>query len=189
MKKLLIALVAFGFVSTASANNLEIQISSAAPGSGLAPAFGGTTGGVYIGDEDMPGATDDSTSYNLQGEVYYMVTENIQVGGMLGFGDRDITGTELMYNLGVAARYNLDTDFRDSMFFGVGLAYSELGVEPVDSTRISAFIQAGKRFALSDHLTYTPNVTYALGVGGDENYDEGSTIAINILSFSGFMNL
>lgn len=182
MKKLLIAFIAFGFTSTASANNLEVQISSPAPG------FGGTNGGVFIQD-DGNDLTDDTTSFNLQGEVYYSVTDNIQVGGMLGFGDQDQTGLELNYNLGVAARYNLDTDFRDSMFFGVGLAYSELGVEAFDSTRISLLVQAGKRFALSDHLTYTPNVTYAMAVSGDDGFDEGSTIAINILSFSGFMNL
>ena len=179
MKKLLIALAAFGFASTASADNMEVQISSPVP------TLGGTSGGIMINDEDAG----DNTSYSLQGEVYYSLNENIQVGGMLGFGDQDTAGTELFYNLGVAARYNLDTELRDSMFFGLGLNYSDAGNEAVDSTSIALFIQAGKRYALSDSLTYTPNVTYAMAVGGDDGYDEGSTIAINILSFSGFMNL
>jgi len=180
VKKLLIAIIAFGFASTASANNLEVQISSNNGG-----IVGGTSGGLNVNSEELG----DNSPWGLQGEAYYGVNENIQVGGMLAFGDRDATGAELGYTLGVAARYNLDTELRDSIYFGVGVAFIENGLEDIDSTSIGAFVTAGKRFALSDNLTYTPNVTYTTLVGGDDGFDEGSVISVNLLSFSGFMNL
>ena len=180
MKKLLIALVAFGFASTASANNLEVQITGNNGG-----LVGGTAGGVNIADEDAG----DNTPWGLAAEAYYGINDQFQIGGMLAFGDADTGASELNYTLGVAARYNLNSELRDSVFFGGGVAFIENGVDGIDSTTIGAFVQAGKRFALSDNLTYTPNITYTLAVGGDDGFDEGSIISINLLSFSGFMNL
>lgn len=173
MKKLLIAIIAFGFASTASAADLEIQISN---------SVAGTAGAVNIA---IPDEGDTITSYGLQGEVYYGINENIQIGGLLGFSSSTADGDELGYNIGLMGRYNLDTELRDSMFFGLGVKYMDTGFD--NGTRVELAVQAGKRFALSDTLTYTPNVTIALGVAGDN--DSGTAVVLNLLSFSGFMSM
>lgn len=181
MKKLLLVLAALSFSFAANAeNNLEIQMT---PNIGGTMALGGTQGGFQINDKD----TGDNSPWSLAGEAYKSFSDNLQIGGLLSFGDADTGGREMSYSIGLMARYNLDSDLRDSMFGGVGLAYSELGFENVDSTRIALLLQAGKRFALSDTITWTPNVTINLGVAGD--LDSGTVIALNFLSFSGFMGM
>ena len=177
MRKFLIALAMFGFASTAFANNLEVQISGN-------PA-GGTGGSFVINSEELG----DNTYWEFKGEVYYSINDNIQVGSVLGFQNDDSDGFELGYTLGTVFRYNLNPELTNSVWFGAGLNYTEFGVEDVDSTSIEVFIQAGKRFALSDNFTYTPNFTYNTRVSGDDGYDEGYRVSINLISFSGFMNL
>jgi opacity protein-like surface antigen len=182
MKKFLVTIAVLGFAFSAQAEGdhmYEVQINGGF-GGGLT-SVGGTSGGFNINDED----TGDNSPWSLGAEVYKTMGSNMQVGGILTFGDRDNAGSELGYTLGVVGRYNFDTDYTQSMFAGLGLAYSDLGVDGVDSTRIALLLQFGKRFMLSEHLTWTPNVALNMGIGGD--LDEGTSIAINLISFSGFM--
>lgn len=180
MKKFLvtIALLGFGFSAHAD-HNMEIQING---------GFAGTAGGVTINDDKRG----DNTPWNLGAEVYKTMSDNFQFGGTIRLFDNDTTVlgqavTELGYTVGVLGRYNFSADHADSMFAGFGLTYSDLGIKGTDSTRISLHAQFGKRYALSDNITYTPNVAIDFAMGGDTGFDEGTSIAVNFLSFSGFM--
>lgn len=175
MKKLLIAIIAFGFASTASAADLEVQISN---------SVSGTSSDVSIG---IPDEGDTLTTYGLQSEVYYGLNENIQIGGHLGFAGSSADDSNFGYSIGVFGRYNLDTELRDSMFFGLGVVYGDNGSDGDFATTVQLAVQAGKRFALSDNLTYTPNVTFLANVAGDN--DSGSAVVLNLISFSGFMSM
>ncbi|MCO5114491.1 MAG: hypothetical protein M9899_09995 [Bdellovibrionaceae bacterium] len=167
LKNVLALIVTLGFSASAFAG-IEIQIN----GSGL-----GTSGGFEMWDN---GAT-DGTDWSLSGEAYWGLSDNLQVGGMLALADGD-SMADMAMSLGVAARYNLDSELRNSIFVGGGVIYTDFG--PGDS--IGVMVQAGKRFAISDTLTWTPNLTVVLNVAGD--IDEGHVIALNLLSFSGFLD-
>ncbi|MGH1467774.1 MAG: outer membrane beta-barrel protein [Bdellovibrionales bacterium] len=184
MKKVLVTIALLGFGFSAHADRgMELQISAGVAGVNGTSGIGGTAGGIQINDED----TGDNSPWGLSGEVYKSMNDNMQVGGLLALSDADSTGMEMSYTLGVLGRYNFDTDLRNSMFVGAGLTYADLGVDGTDSTRMSLLLSFGKRYALSDTITYTPNITFEMGMGGDTGFDEGNRIAINLLSFSGFM--
>ena len=173
LKNVLALIVTLGFSASAFAG-IEVQISG---NGGPMSAGGGTGGGFYMWDN---GAT-DGTDWGLAGEAYWGLSDNLQVGGMLALADGD-SYSDMLMSLGVAARYNLDSELRNSIFLGAGVTYTDFG--PGDS--IGVMVQAGKRFALSDTLTWTPNLSVVLNVAGD--LDEGHTIALNLLSFSGFLD-
>jgi len=183
MKKVLvtIALLGFGFSAQAD-HNYEIQINGGTTGMAGLGAQGGTAGTVTINDDKVG----DNTPWSLGAEVYKSMGENLQVGGLLSLADTDTTGSDTTFALGVVARYNFDADHRNSMFAGGGLTFNDIGTGDF----IGLHLQFGKRYALSDTITYTPNVTYTTAVSGefDGGGDiEGSSIVINLLSFSGFM--
>ena len=173
MKKLLIAIITLNFAATAYAVDIEIQISNSVSGSGSDVT-------IAIPDEG-----DTLTTYGLGSEVYYSFSENIQIGGHLGFTGSSAEGTDLGYSAGALGRYNLDTELRDSMFLGLGLIYSDDGSGGDFATKVAVVLQAGKRFAVSDTLTYTPNMTLSQGVAGDN--DSGTIVSLNLISFSGFI--
>jgi len=182
MKKFLVTIAVLGFAFSAQADvdhMHEVQINGGF-GGGLT-SVGGTQASVNINDSDL----EDNSPWYVGAEVYKTMGSNMQLGGIISLGDRDTTGSELGYTLGVVGRYNFDTDFSQSMFAGAGISYADLGVDGVDSNRIALLLQFGKRFMISDQLTWTPNVALNMGIGGD--LDEGTSIAINLISFSGFM--
>jgi len=170
MKKIILSLIVLGFTSAASAS-LEVQISS---GSLV------DTGAVV---QIIDNGTTSDTTWGLGAEVYKSMNDNIQIGGVVSLVD---FGEETAYSFGVRVRYNLDSDLRDSMWLGGGLSYSNMTGDG-DNSRIALNLQFGKRYALSDSLTYTPNVSFDINVAGD--VDEGHLIGINLISFSGFMNM
>lgn len=175
MKKVLVTIALLGFGFSAQADHMyEIQING---------GFGGTGGGIAINDED----NGDNSPWNLGAEVYKTMGENLQIGGILALANEDQTGNDdTTFTLGVLGRYNFDADHRNSMFAGGGLTFNDIGT----GDYIGLHIQFGKRYALSDTITYTPNISYATAVSGETdagNDIEGSTIMINLLSFSGFM--
>lgn len=167
LKSILGLVMSLGFVATANAA-YEIQING---------SFLGTAGGIEMSDD----GTDDATDYGLGAEVYFGMSENLQVGGLFAYMDGD-SFTDAQIQLGALVRYNLDAELRNSIFINGGLGYTDFG--PGDS--IGLLVGAGKRFAISETLTWTPNISVTLNVGGD--LDEGHTIALNLLSFSGFMD-
>ena len=191
MKKFLVTIAVLGFGFSAQADHhYEVQISSAVGGVlGDIGSAGGTSGGIQFNDDEF--GDDDNNPWSLGAEVYKSMTENIQVGGLLNFGDSDTDFAEFHYTVGLMGRYNLDTELRDSMYFGLGVIFSDFGIEDSesnsdpDTTRFAILASVGKRYALSDTITYTPNITVEFGVGGD--FDEGTRVSVNLLSFSGFM--
>lgn len=174
LKNVLALIVTLGFSASAMAG-IELQISSGNGPMGM--GAGGTSGGLYMTDD----GSDSSTDWSLAAEAYWGMSDNLQVGGMLSLTDLEVA-SDMIMSLGVAARYNLDSELRNSIFVGGGVVYTDFG--PGDS--IGVLLQAGKRFALSDTITWTPNVSLLLNVAGD--IDEGHVLAFNILSFSGFLD-
>ncbi len=168
MKKFLVTVALLGFGFNASADRgLEVQING---------GFNGTAGAITINDKD----TGDNTPWSLGAEVYKTMGEKLQIGGLLNISDDD-NGGDTMFTLGFGARFNFDSELRNAMFVGGGLAYSDFGA----ADQISLGLSFGKRYALSDNVTYTPNVSVRMAVGGD--LDKGTAIVLNLLSFSGFM--
>ncbi len=173
MKKVLVAIALMGFGFSASADHMyEIQING---------GFAGTAGNFTINDED----NGDNSPWNLGAEVYKTMTDAFQLGGVLALADED-NGGDTAITLGVLGRYNFDADHRNSMFAGGGLTYTTAG----DADAMNLHLQFGKRYELSDTITYTPNVAYVTALSGDDGNGgdvEGSSIVINLISFSGFM--
>lgn len=184
LKSILVLLASVSFIASASAG-YEVQISGNSQfiaGPFTLPGGGGTSGGITLSDD----GTNDSTDFSLAAEVYMGMSENLQVGGLLSYGtlaDGELT----VMSLGALARYNLSTELRDSVFVGGGLRYTSFDAgTAVDN--IAILLSVGKRYALSETLTWTPNLTIALSVAGDDGADEGHSIALNLLSFSGFLD-
>jgi len=176
MKKFLvtIAVLGFGFSAQAAGDHMyEIQING---------GFLGTSGQIEMNDEDWNGgaAGADNTPWSVGAEVYKTMGEKLQIGGGLRVSDND-NGGDTIFTLAALSRYNFDSDFHNSMFAGLGFSYTDLG--PGDS--MALHLQFGKRYSLSENITYTPNLEITTRVAGDA--DEGMQIAINLLSFSGFM--
>lgn len=169
MKKFLVAIALLGFGFSAQADHhYEIQINGTANGTG---------GGVFLSDD----GNDSNTAWGLGGEVYKSLNDKMQIGGVLTVADSGVSGSDTVIGLGVKGRYNLDSDLRDSMFFGLGLVASD-----VDnfSESLNLILGFGKRYALSDTITYTPNLEYVHYMDSDR---DGYQVNINLISFSGFM--
>jgi hypothetical protein len=96
-------------------------------------------------------------------------------------------GNRPIMSLGALVRYNLSTELRDSVFVGGGLRYTSFDAGNA-TDNFALLFSVGKRYALSETLTWTPNVTIALNVAGDDGADDGHNIALNLLSFSGFLD-
>ena len=174
MRKLLI-IIALGFTTTVFAQNMEVQISGDK----------GTGSALVINSRDVG----DNSPWGLRAETYYSLDDNIQVGGIFGFGDKDTGVSELNFTLGVAARYNLNSDLANSFWAGVGVTLQDEGQADFDSRKVSAFVQAGKRFAVSGSLVYSPNVIFTTSFAGDDGFDSGSVFTLNLISFSGFLDI
>lgn len=168
LKSLLSLVVTLGFVASANAMTKEIQIN----GSHL-----GTEAAVEMDDD----GTTDGTDYGFGLQVYFGLSEQLQVGGLLAYADGDSFADAAMM-LGGLVRYNLSSELRDAVFVEGGVRYADYGA----ADQISILLGVGKRYALSDTITWTPNVSVALHMAGD--LDEGHNIALNLLSFSGFMD-
>lgn len=177
MKKVLVVIALMGFGFSASADHTyEIQING---------GLGGTAGSITLNDDDTSPTGESNTPWSLGAEVYKTMGENMQFGGILQISDAD-NGGDTAFTLGALGRYNFDADHRNSMFAGGGLTFSDMG----DTDFIALHLQFGKRYALSDTITYTPNISYRTAISGEDaagNDVEGSVITINLLSFSGFM--
>lgn len=173
LKSILVLLASVSFVATAHASK-EIQISQSNLGTGA---------NITLNDN----GTDDATSFGVNAEVYFGMSEQLQIGGGFLYADSGVDGTDATLGLAALVRYNLGAEMRDSVFVGGGLSYIDAG----DADQINLHLQVGKRYAISETLTWTPNVTIILPVSGEDaagNDVEGHTIALNLISFSGFMD-
>lgn len=173
LKNIFAMLMGLSFVATAHAG-YEIQISNST-------AFG-TAADITMDDD----GTDSTTSFGVTAEVYFGMSEQLQVGGGLAYLDSGVSGADATLGLAALVRYNLSSEMRDAMFVGGGVSYADFGV----ADQISLHVQAGKRFAISETLTWTPNLSFILPISGDDgagNDPEGYTLALNLISFSGFM--
>jgi hypothetical protein len=174
MLKSILSLVVVALAANANAAQKEIQITQ---------SMTGTNAAINMNDD----GNDSTTSFGFQGEVYFGMSDALQVGGILGYADSGVSGADAMMTIGAAVRYNLSSELREAMFVGGGIVYSSAG----DFNQMNLALQAGKRIALSETITWTPNITFSLPISGDDgagNDPEGYNIALNILSFSGFMD-
>lgn len=181
MKKFLVTIAVLGFGFSAQADHhKEIQINGTMGGAPGALA-GGTSGGIQLNDDDTSPTGESNNPWSIGAQVYKSMTDKFQLGGLINISDADTANSDTAFRIGILGRYNLDTELRDSMFFDGGVSYGDLG----DSDNIALHLGFGKRYALSDNITYTPNLAVTMNVGGD--IDEGTQITFNLLSFSGFM--
>ncbi len=162
------------FYSPLAFANYEIQVNGTY---GIPLATTGTSGGILISDSDSV----DLTDFTLAGEVYYKYNSQLQIGGLFLLNKVDLVDDTIL-GFGALARYNFDTDFRNSMFVGGGLRYIDFFGE----SNFAILLTGGKRFQLSEGFAYTPNATLALNIAGD--IDSGIFLALNFLSFSGFLD-
>lgn len=169
LKNIFAMLMGLSFVATAHAG-YEIQISN---------SFLGTAADITMTDPGFGG--DDVTSFGVNAEVYFGMSEQLQVGGALAYLDSGEDGADAVLGLAALVRYNLSSELRDSVFVGGGVSYTDFG----DADQIALHASVGKRYAISETLTWTPNLAVSFNMAGD--IDEGSTIALNLISFSGFM--
>ncbi len=174
LKNIFAMLMGLSFVATAHAG-YELQINGSF-GSALAGVGSGTEAAVILNDN----GTTDSTDYGLGAEIYFGMSEQLQIGGLFGYADGD-SFADAALAIGGLVRYNLASEMRDSIFVGGGVRYIDFGA----ADNIAVLLTAGKRFAISETLTWTPNLSVALNVAGD--LDEGHSIVLNLISFSGFM--
>jgi hypothetical protein len=173
LKSILVLLASVSFVATANASK-EIQITQSNLGTGA---------NITLNDD----GNDSTTSFGVNAEVYFGMSEQLQVGGGIFYADSGVDGADSTLGLAGLVRYNLGAEMRDSVFVGGGVSYFDAG----DADSINLHLQVGKRYAISETLTWTPNVTFVLPVSGDDgagNDPEGYTLAINLISFSGFMD-
>lgn len=162
------------FNSTAAFAKYEIQVNGTY---GIPFAAGGTAGGILLSDID----SENTTDITIAGEVYYKYTDNLQVGGLFLLSKVDAID-DTIFGFGGLARYNLDADFRNSVYVGGGLRY----IDFFGNSNFAILLTGGKRFQLSEGFAYTPNATLALNIAGD--VDSGMFLALNFLSFSGFLD-
>jgi hypothetical protein len=99
------------------------------------------------------------TDFNVNGSYLYTWKDHMQVGGEVGLKSYASGGSSsnLMILMGVFT-YNLEADFKNS-FFGAaaaGLAPAYKKADGKFKSDFSFFFEAGKRFALWDHVTYRP---------------------------------
>lgn len=184
LKSMLSLLVVVGFAVSANAAPKEIQIN----GSYGAPAIpGGPTSGTNASIGMNDDGSDSSTSIGLGAEVYFGMSDQLQVGALVGYTTSEFGVAEVdTMSLGALVRYNLSSELRDSVFVGGGVRYMDMDMGGTSADNIALLLSVGKRYALSETITWTPNVTVALNIGGD--LDEGHNINLNLLSFSGFMD-
>ena len=176
MKKTIVMLSVLTLTFAAQAQ-LEVQIN------GSAALENGSSGNLTLselGENDQD--TESTTSWSLGGEVYRGLNENLQLGGLLAVSDSGLDESDTNFTLGALLRYNLDSELRNSMFFGGGLAFTDYG----EGDSMSVVASFGKRYALSDAFTYTPNVSVLVPVAGDV---DGHRVSFNFISFSGFLNI
>ncbi len=183
LKNILAVIVFVGGITTTAHAQFEIQ-AMGSYGSAMSMFGGGSTPTTGQLDLTSAGGGMDATTIALGSEVYYQLNEQLQVGGLLGFmnvsGDLvDISS----FALGALARYNLSTDLASAIFVQGGIRYMKIDAG-ADVDNIALLVGVGKRFAISEKVSWTPNATLVLNVAGD--IDKGSSITFNIVSLSVF---
>jgi len=119
--------------------------------------------------------------YFLQGTS----EDRLQIGAEAEISSISLNGNTNTYInlLGVGA-YNLDTDFKQSVFIkaGVGI-YTIQDAGTNTETKMGVFIASGKRFTMMfDHVTYSPEIR----IIKKGNLDFG--FEANLLNFSIYWN-
>jgi hypothetical protein len=116
------------------------------------------------------------TDINIGGAFHMALQDNLQVGGEVGlFSYRETKGTgqstkTLVQLMGVAT-YNLEPDFKNSVFVeaGLGLAPAYDKTDGSYGSKFSFFFDVGKRFAIWDHIAYKPE--FRLSKYGDQDIE------------------
>lgn len=186
LKSIFTVIVFMGGMTTAAHAQFEIQamgsygsLMGATGGAGVSTP---TSGQIDINNVDGFG----STNISLGTETYYKINDKLQVGGILGF--TDLSGDLYdgnMLSIGALARFNLDQDFASSIFIQGGIRYMKINMGG-DGDNVALLAGVGKRIAISENVSWTPNLTLALNVAGD--VDKGTSVTFNFVSVSFFYN-
>ncbi|MCW1147491.1 porin family protein [Flavobacterium lacisediminis] len=184
MKKVLlsaVALLAFGFA------NAQEEEKSANGGFSKGDVF--VTGAVTFGSEK----TGDfkTNSFELAPQVGYFLTENIAIGGKIGFASykEEFSGSDIEdmagFQVGAFGRYYFTPANQFSLFGQLGLDYASMEDKLADSkfNVIDAGLGLGMNYFVSSNFSIEAGVA-VLGYSTNDNGGDGAD-ATNTFSFGG----
>lgn len=98
-----------------------------------------------------------TTTFTFFGSYLHHLKDNFQLGGEGGITS---TSNTTFFDLAAVGTYNLANDFRNSIYakVGLGLASVSGSAGSGSETKIGFFIGGGKRFAIFNNLTYSPEL-------------------------------
>jgi outer membrane protein len=184
MKKVLlsaVALLAFGFA------NAQEEEKSANGGFSKGDLF--VTGAVTFGSEKTGDAK--SNSFEVAPQVGYFLTENIAIGGKLGFSSQKAdngsfdTVDNAGFTVGAFGRYYFTPANQFSLFGQLGLDYSSMDNKLADFKYnvIDAGLGFGMNYFVSSNFSIEAGVA-VLGYSTNDNGGDGAD-ATNNFSFGG----
>ena len=140
----------------------------------------------------------DSVSFSIKANYAYSLTAHMQLGTKINYAKGEENNNDEFENYGlfVGGIYNLDTDFRKSMYASlyVGWAkdnsYPNVGSSNHAEQTVAEFA-VGKRFPLTsigfENLTYSPEVSYtATNFTTSNTADWAQNVKFTFLKFAVF---
>jgi opacity protein-like surface antigen len=110
--------------------------------------------------------------------------DKLQVGAEGGLGSVSVNGnSNTNFNLLGVGAYNLESDYKNSIFFKAGLGlYTVQGTGTGSETKLGLFLGGGKRFAWLSNVTLSPEARIVKKGDLDIGFE------FNILNFSIYWN-
>lgn len=137
----------------------------------------GSTGANIVMAKD---SNDDyKPTFNVAFEMDHVFDGGLQVGGLLGgsFNDDDN-----VFSFLVGPGYNLNAqDIANSFYATAKIGFVRADVSGDANTEFAALVEGGKRFKLSESVSYSPGLVVTK-VFADENDD--AVFTVNIFKFS-----
>jgi hypothetical protein len=98
---------------------------------------------------------DSNTTISLQASYLHHLQDKIQVG--VEGGLTSYSNNTLFDLIGVGA-YNFDADFKNAFYAKAGLGFFSVAAGNDTETKFGLFLGGGKRFALFNNVTYSPEL-------------------------------
>lgn len=97
------------------------------------------------------------STFTLFGSYLHHLKDNFQLGGEAGITSSSST---TLFDLAAIGAYNVESDFKNSIYgkAGLGLASVSGPGGSGSETKIGFFIGGGKRFAIFNNVTYSPEL-------------------------------
>ena len=184
MKKVLfsaVALLAFGFVNAQEKSN-----------GGFSKGDAFVSGAFTFGSTNDKDTKVKTNGFEIAPQVGYFLTENIAIGGKLGFGsmkeETNGVDTEDMsgLTLGAFGRYYFTPANQFSLFANLGLDYSSMKDKLADSkvNGFNAGLGAGMNYFVSSNFSIEAGVA-VLSYTSDDNGGGSGVDKTNELTFGG----